>query len=400
MTHGKIEDLYREFRANQQIFKVLEASKALTESIFDELPVVLIMFDDATRVLRLNIAGQRLFRTTEDAVLGGPLEDLVSEACAARVREFVARGGIARGHSTSFEDQLTASGGVRFFHWQACCVHPGQKGQSSVFAVLGYDATEERRALERVVELRKDLEMASAVQGLLLPRDSAVDYASCSLVSAYEPSAHVSGDFWWQIALPNSGVFVLVADVMGHGAGSAMVAAVLGGGLRAMVRPPELVDEAGVESLLKRLDALLRETCRGTYAVSVAGIRRLSGVGHVDCYAAAFPPMVVQRAGRPSKALMMPGEPMGLASTPFSWGHQRVEVGAGDRLYCFTDGCYEFKSQVTGNSFGMKQLVKLLDTQRDEPLSLAIASTAETLRAKRVSEYPDDDLTMVALEFR
>jgi serine phosphatase RsbU (regulator of sigma subunit) len=108
------------------------------------------------------------------------------------------------------------------------------------FAVMGERVLEYHRELEREIanktgEIQRDLQMAREFQEALLPRDypsvpdNDENAASLRLHfhHVYEPTLSVGGDFFDVFKLSDHQAGVFIADVMGHGARSALVTAIL-----------------------------------------------------------------------------------------------------------------------------------------------------------------------------
>src|SRR5262245_56516030 len=84
--------LQRAIAANQRLFRLLEASKTLSEGINDELAVALLLLDPAGRILSINAAGREALDVTVGEALGRQVADLLTGGASEAVRGHLAKG--------------------------------------------------------------------------------------------------------------------------------------------------------------------------------------------------------------------------------------------------------------------------------------------------------------------
>jgi len=84
----------------------------------------------------------------------------------------------------------------------------------------------ERRLRESRDQLDQELASAAEMQRLILPQ-SLPQVGDLSFAAHYETSRHVGGDYYDIVSLPNKQYGILIADVSGHGAPSAIVMAMI-----------------------------------------------------------------------------------------------------------------------------------------------------------------------------
>ena len=78
--------------------------------------------------------------------------------------------------------------------------------------------------------MKKDLEVTHAVQSLILPKQDTFTSDQVKLASFYKAAGQSGGDWWWYDVDKERGVLTIVlGDVTGHGAGPAMISAVVAG---------------------------------------------------------------------------------------------------------------------------------------------------------------------------
>ena len=390
MRNENIQNLFREFKANQQIFKVLESSKSLTDGIFDELPVSLILIDQNRKVLKFNVQATQIFLKAESDMLGVPLTELFDDQSQEKLDRYFED----EGHQNiNFEQKIAAGDKNQVILWHLCKVFEN-KNKQFVHALLGSDITEARDALESVVNLKKDLELASVVQNTLLPLDSAYENADCKIVGYYEPAAQVGGDLWLLHKFPTASMATII-DVMGHGAGSAMVTSLVSGAFEAICRKLDPTKEENVLAALHSLNEIIISTCKNSYMVCIMSVVVEQGKEDAVLYSAGIPPAVKFTSGA-NETITVRGNPLGASEFDFSVGVVKTPFLSGDRLVMFTDGCYEFNFEQ--KFFGRHRFCRLLNAQAQSASNKAIESVTKKLRELRKQQYAPDDITMVFLD--
>jgi sigma-B regulation protein RsbU (phosphoserine phosphatase) len=96
----------------------------------------------------------------------------------------------------------------------------------------GLDCDPLRRIDFTCEEAGRELESVAAAQRMLLPA-RLPEAPGLDLAVAYRPARQAGGDLYDFLPLPGGGLGVFVADVTGHGAAAALLAAVVHGMVRA-----------------------------------------------------------------------------------------------------------------------------------------------------------------------
>ncbi len=94
--------------------------------------------------------------------------------------------------------------------------------------------------------------------------------------------------------------------------------------------------------------------------------------------------------------LESPGSPIGLADDAYE--ERSVRLAAGDRLYLYSDGVPE-AMDADGNAFGEARLLAAIGEGRSELLDYGVATLAESIARWRGPEKPQDDISILAVEF-
>jgi sigma-B regulation protein RsbU (phosphoserine phosphatase) len=250
--------------------------------------------------------------------------------------------------------------------------------------------------------MEKDLLMAREVQLAMLPPAHAPFFANglaLRLAHRYRPAGSVSGDFYDVLRISDDVAGILVCDVMGHGARSALVTAMV----RAMLEElrPFAADPGVMLTRLNRnLGRILHQTgslifVTAAYAVVHLGQRRLryAQAGHPTPLRWDATTRAVRKVDCPDE---LAGPALGLLDT-FTFGTVEEDFGAGDRLVLFTDGVTEAASP-TEEEFGAERLVKEIELGAARPLNESVQALLNEVERFCAGEPFRDDVCIIAAE--
>ncbi|BCU75539.1 SpoIIE family protein phosphatase [Luteolibacter sp. LG18] len=272
--------------------------------------------------------------------------------------------------------------------------------------VLRYQRELEEEVSAKTSVIQEDLEMARQFQNALLPSGypdvpPAEVEAALRLKFAhfYQPASTVGGDFFDLIELGDDCAGVLIADVMGHGARSALVTAIL----RALVRnSTEQARDPG--AFLSELNRHLHEViARSGQTLFVTAFFLILDTrnGKVSWAVAGHPaPLRVRRgSGRTPEPLWAdPPRQPALGLMPRAAYHTTESpLRTGDVFLLYTDGAVEAENPA-GEAFGVDRLAKCFDEALDGPMAAMPAKiVCEVTAFQRRAQY-DDDVCLVAVE--
>jgi serine phosphatase RsbU (regulator of sigma subunit) len=247
---------------------------------------------------------------------------------------------------------------------------------------------------ERAV-LKKELEVARAVQQLLVPGEDTIRRDGMQIASYFQPAAECGGDWWTVAELADGKVLTMIGDVTGHGVSSAIIT----GAAKAACELAIDVNRGAIDA--RRLLGLMNSalfrtarqqvmmTCNATIIDPAARSLVMANAGHPN------PILVRQGIIHP---LMAEGAPLGAAADT---AYQQIQLNleAGDVLACFTDGIVEAENR-RGEQFSERRLRAV--TQRAAPQGAIEVRDAVVgaLTAFRDSTEQADDLTFVVTAFR
>ena len=271
--------------------------------------------------------------------------------------------------------------------------------------VLTYHEQLERDLAVKTEEIERDLQMAREFQEALMPHSyplvpSATHAAAVALEfhHVYKPATTVGGDFFDVLKLSDQRAGIFIADVMGHGARSALVTAIL----RALLQNIafQMDDPA---QFLTRLNQHFHEIVResqDTIFVSAfyliidteTATATYASAGHPSPFIAhrntlQTMPLIEGMRGNPALGL--------LAATNYSKWTRPVK--AGDIFVLFTDGVHEAYDRA-GEEFGLERLRQAIIAHLPEgghELSQAIVETVNRFIEPATTA---DDVCVVTVE--
>ena len=272
--------------------------------------------------------------------------------------------------------------------------------------VLRYHQELESEVAHKTSVIIEDLEMAREFQHALLP-SKYPEVPSASVRNPlrlqfshfYQPAATVGGDFFDLIELDENRAGILIADVMGHGARSALVTAIL----HTLVRK----NPAGVENPGDFLGELnqhlidLVSRSRQNFFVTAFFLILDTRESRASWAVAGHPsPLRVRRgSGRPPQPLwdQPPHQPaLGLMKNAV-YHSQESPLKAGEVFLLFTDGALEAENPA-GDAFGLERLTATFDEALDGPMAAMPAKIVCEVTAFHKRSQFDDDVCLVAVE--
>lgn len=392
-----VRKISRALQANQQIFRMLEKSRGVSERIFDELPTTLLMFDDTGNILKINRECEKTLQIKEHEVLGKPVLSILPEGSRHQLQEFIDRSLNEEDFRSQFEVKFEDAGEEKFFFWDICPI--AQEGSNDkIHVMIGSDTTAARSAHAKIVEFSKDIEVAKSVQSMLLPEDSTIEKSGYSISAYYEPAAQVGGDLWWHKDISDERCFAVVADVMGHGAGSAMLTAALAGTLdnatEYLKEQEQTIDDH--KKLFQGVHNVLRKICKGKFFVTAVGMSFCKSDNFADFYFLGCPPGIMFKKDGKRISIRAPGSPLGIQDEILQIGHKREEFEPGDRVVLLTDGCYEFP--FNGKEFGRRRATKLFESHLRQSPEAACRNVAMDLEKSRETRFAPDDITFAIID--
>ena len=252
-----------------------------------------------------------------------------------------------------------------------------------------------REELNRqVLAINHELELASRIQLSILPSNPPT-IAGLEIASSYYPMTAVSGDYYDFLVVDEKRLGILVADVSGHGAPSALITSMLRIALSEQL--PHAFDPARVlsgmnQALCGKFDRHF-VTAAYIFIDTEKELLRYGGAGH--------PPLALLRTRDPEAQAI---EENGLLLAQFpdeTYTAVEMAFGPGDRAVLCTDGVSECPNPQRVE-FGTGQLLQFLEQGRELKAEGFVDAVMEAL--SRWSGQPrgqnqHDDITMLTIDF-
>jgi len=238
------------------------------------------------------------------------------------------------------------------------------------------------------------LRIARSIQRHFLP-SSAPDIAGLDIFGSSESCDETGGDYFDYFDHEDGRFSIVIADVTGHGVGSALLMATVRAALRALIEA-----ERNLDRLFFQLNNMIRGDLRGGRFVTCLmatfdeGGRRIQHVG------AGHTPIVRYAAATGETSLISSlGPPLGIVKGADFREGEPVDLDAGDVLLFLTDGIIEAAAP-DGELLGFERLMDVVKAN-------ALASAEEVVGAINgaVMGWTDgrpihDDATLVAVKIQ
>jgi sigma-B regulation protein RsbU (phosphoserine phosphatase) len=249
-----------------------------------------------------------------------------------------------------------------------------------------------------------DLKAAAKIQETFLPREiPRVPGADFAWI--YQPCDELGGDGLNIIPLGGQQVGLYILDVSGHGVASALLSVTLSRLLSPLSEPSSILirkrdvgdgfDITPPVEVAARLNRLFPfDSITGQFATMVYGILNVAS-GEFRYISAGHPGPVHLPSGTEPVILESQGFPIGLGNEAYE--ERTVRLGAGDRLYLYSDGVTEAQN-LAGEQVGDARLLEVIGRGRSKPLRESVAMLLGEVTRWRGSEKPRDDMSILAIE--
>lgn len=258
---------------------------------------------------------------------------------------------------------------------------------------------ERNRALEKEITLAREVQRA--LQPLHIPdrvwkqEDGQVRRATFHHV--YMPSTGVAGDCFEVFPVGNSGIGMLICDVMGHGVRAALIASMLRG---LMEQVANLADTPGLllSSLNRQLYRIFDRAnitmfASACYVYLDLAKRRmtLSGAGHPA-------PFVLQPSGEAFVPAIPRSPALGLLENAM-FRESEIALENGTKLMLYTDGLTEAHN-AEQEELGTTRIIDFLKERSPQSIREMLDISLAAMHQFTGSSAQDDDICLLGVEFR
>src|SRR5262245_61003036 len=247
----------------------------------------------------------------------------------------------------------------------------------------------QRQLRESRDQLNQELASAAEMQRLILPQALPQGEAA-SFAAYYETSRHVGGDYYDIVPLPDDQYGVLIVDVSGHGAPSAIILSMIRSVFHTLPTPP--VDPPAVLKFInKHFQFLWGTSMMATALYAVVEVRerrmRMACAGHL-------PPLLL-RGGAVSQLECDNSIPLLLMDLPVIPCFEHP-IAPGDRVLFYTDGITE-REDNHGNMYEIHRLMDAFHASRHESQHDLINALVAAVAGFSQGREPADDQTLLLM---
>jgi phosphoserine phosphatase RsbU/P len=246
-----------------------------------------------------------------------------------------------------------------------------------------------RRLQTSCDEAGRELQAVAAAQRLLLPA-VLPEVPGLELAVSYRPASQAGGDYYDFLQLPGGRWGLFIADVSGHGAAAAIVAAVVHATLHGC---SEAEDPSKLLSYVNVRLRGSREEWSGSFVTAFYAVFDPAS-GTLSYASAGHPPARVLSGsdGRIRALATSRGLPLGIVTDEFFVTASEA-VQAGDVLVLYTDGVTEARGEA-GDWFGVERLDESIATNGGSAEGVT-GAIVRSLTRFAGGGRPADDQTMV-----
>ncbi len=241
--------------------------------------------------------------------------------------------------------------------------------------------------------MRKELEMASRMQSLLIPKADIFDgnpyIAVCPF---YLPHYEVGGDYYDFDYLSQDEMFFCIADVAGKGMAAALLMSNFQASLKAL-----FVSETELSVLVQRLNKIIVKNSNGERFITLF-IGRYNFKTHVLKYVNAGhnPPILFDKESMSLQYLTKGCPGIGMIDDIPVINEGQITIAHNSKILCFTDGVVEMEREGIPD-YGQTVVER---TVRDMlPVRDNIGSLLAELNIQRSNTSLLDDVTLLGIDF-
>ncbi len=238
--------------------------------------------------------------------------------------------------------------------------------------------------------MRQELEVARAVQQLLIPPQAVIDIPPLRFSGHFQPADECGGDWWTVAPLSGRRALMVVGDVTGHGISSALIT---GAAKATCELALHLVGDSLTPSALLSMmnETLYRMARRKIMMTSVAAIidptartLTVANAGH------PFPLLIRNSITHP---ILAEGPQLG-DSRKSVYEDSQIEIQAGDVMVSFTDGVTDCENE-KGERFSERRLRTIVQRAQGTGATGVCNALVEALATFRGKQPQGDDITLV-----
>jgi phosphoserine phosphatase RsbU/P len=241
--------------------------------------------------------------------------------------------------------------------------------------------------------LNKEMELASRMQNMLIPKDEQLPSNRNITMSAfYKPHFEIGGDYYDVIALDENEIGFCIADVSGKGISAAILMSNFQANLQAL-----FTKEIPLEALVEKLNRRVLSSARGEKFITMFIARYCYKTRELKYVNAGHnPPILYKTRSRETVHLTNGSVGMGMLDELPFLNVQHMTMDERSKLLCFTDGLVEVLNE-SGVEFGTEKLE--VELQNEESIDKNIHTILKKQGILEGSASIFDDISILSAEF-
>lgn len=252
-----------------------------------------------------------------------------------------------------------------------------------------------RRELQSLLSVTRDnaqrdasLAVAATLSKIALPRESSCAHGPYQVDGFCWPAEYSGGDWWAYEKRDDGSLLVLLGDVSGHGAPSAIVVTAAATAYQVLKQRGMLDD---VPQLLGELNRSIAASCGGRFLMTFCALRIDPYEKRAELWNAGGAP-ALHWDGSEVHPITVSGTPLGAGELILK--RRDIPFGPGDQLMVLSDGILEAETK-EGRQFGLRRMCALF--RRHAP-SRNAEQMARSVRAA-TEDFADDDRSFVLVSW-
>ena len=241
--------------------------------------------------------------------------------------------------------------------------------------------------------LKKELELASKMQSMLIPERDVLPQNDKIFVSTfYHPHLEVGGDYYDFIQLNENEVGFCIADVSGKGISAALLMSNFQANLRAL-----LTTESSLVDLAVKLNERVMASAKGEKFITIFIGRYNYKTKRLNYINAGHNPPLFYKIEDQELLFLRDGcVGMGMLYEIPTIKEGAVTIDQKSKLFCYTDGLVELIGD-DGVSFGTEQIEQCL--KNDHEIDQNINTIIQSQKILEGSTAIFDDISIIGIEF-
>ncbi|MFC2116680.1 PP2C family protein-serine/threonine phosphatase [Bacteroidota bacterium] len=242
--------------------------------------------------------------------------------------------------------------------------------------------------------MKKELELASRMQNMLIPENSKLPQNTRINFSAfYHPHFSVGGDYYDCIALHDNVFGFCIADVSGKGISAAILMSNFQANLRAL-----FTDEITLEQLVTKLNDRVMASAKGEKFLTLfIGKYEVSSKQLQYINAGHNPPILFEKKSKKLSMLREGCVGMGMLDDIPTIEKGIRTISEPSKLLCYTDGLVELVDD-EGIEFGTGKIEKHISNHRTIQANIQEIIEGQGILTGNQSIF--DDITMLGVDFK